>query len=188
MKITADAWIAIATFLLFTATALGALFVLWELHNSRREAEKGHREAEEERRRVRKQATITFYTQTLERLSAWQASHPPDWDKAAIDAMLEKLADDTSTHGYELNNEIHSYLAFWELTATALNHEVFDEELFKDLLKRHFLALRENYRPFIDKARNEKAPSGGQLYVQIERLARKLEEQEPRQGRDGEAS
>jgi hypothetical protein len=165
--VSADDLIAIGTLLLFGATLLGAGFVFWELRS-------GHKETRDANIRTKKQATVDFYTQTLSRIVDREAELPPDRDGPAIRFMLERLKDNPYGHGNEaLKDKIHSYLAFWELTAVAIKQEVFDQELFQDMLKTHFLQLEEHYRPFIEDARNEYGANGKELYVQFEELAAK---------------
>jgi Domain of unknown function (DUF4760) len=161
----ADDWIAIGTLLLFGATLLGAGFVFWELRS-------GHEETKEANSRTKKQATVDFYTQTLSRIVARETELPHDRDGPAIRFMLKDLKDNPYGHGNEtLKDKIHSYLAFWELTAVAIKQEVFDQELFQAMLKTHFLQLEEHYRPFIEDARNEYGANGKELYVQLQDLA-----------------
>jgi Domain of unknown function (DUF4760) len=162
---SADDWLAIGTMLLFGATLLGAIFVLIELRN-------GHREAREANIRAKKQATVTFYTQTLERRINWQSDLPHDRDATAVATLLRGLTEDPhSEQSVDLKNKIHSYLGFWELTAVALRHNVFDEELFQDILKTHFLQVQEHYQPFIEAARTEFGAKGQRLYVEMQNLA-----------------
>jgi hypothetical protein len=162
---SADDWIAIGTILLFLATLLGAIFVLVELRN-------GHNEAKDANSRAKKQATVDFYTQTLERRISWQQDFWHDRDAHAVGQMLARLkADPDSAESKTRRDRINSYLGFWELTAIAIKHEVFDENFFKDMLMTHFLQVEEHYRTFIYEARNEFGENGRQLYVEMEALA-----------------
>jgi Domain of unknown function (DUF4760) len=162
---TPDQWIAFWTMLLFSATLLGAIFVLVELRN-------GHRENKAANSRAKKQATVDFYTQTLERRINWQMDLPLGRDRKAVELVLGQLKENPQSEEIKLlKNKIHAYLGFWELTAVAIRHDVFDEALFQDILKTHFLQVEEHYRPFMTDARNEIGENGTQLYVQFEQLA-----------------
>lgn len=162
---SADGWIAIWTMLLFGATLLGAIFVLMELRS-------GHQETKKANIRAKKQATVSFATQTLDRRIYWQSDLPHPRDRAAIESMLKELKKNPDSEDSKARrNRIRSYLGFWELTAVALEHDVFDVELFHDMLKTHFLQVVRNYRPFIDDARAEFGDDSKQLYVEMTKLA-----------------
>lgn len=163
---SADGWTAIATWALFSATLLGAILVIVTLNSSRKETKRAND-------RIKKQATVNFYAGSLERRISWQSDFPHPRESKAIALMLERLKDQPlSQESIELKSKIHAYLAFWELTAVALNNDVFDEKLFQDLLKGHFLALEENYRPFIEDAWVEFDDEDKKLYENIEQLAK----------------
>jgi len=162
----ADDWIAIGTILLFGATLLGASFVFMELRS-------GHREAKGAHDRARRQATIDFYTRTLEQRISWEESDLPYIRNAeAVDLMLKKLEEDPhSDESEKRKKQLRSYLGFWELTAVAIIREVFDEEIFRDMLETHFLLVEKRYRSFMDEARNERGSDTEQLYVKMKELA-----------------
>jgi hypothetical protein len=161
-----DGWTALGTWALFGATLLGAVLVIVTLNSSRRETKRANS-------RIKKQATVNFYADTLERRINWQSDFPHPRQSEAIALMLNRLKQQPlSQENILLKNKIHSYLAFWELTAVALSHNVFDRDLFQDLLKGHFLAVEENYRPFIEDARLELKDKDNKLYAEIQDLAR----------------
>jgi Domain of unknown function (DUF4760) len=166
--VNADDWIALGTILLFGATLLGALFVLIELRS-------GHTEAKEAHDRARRQATINFYTQTLERRISWEESDLPYIRNAgAVELMLKELKENPhSDESEKRKKQIRSYLGFWELTAVAIIRDVFDEEIFRDMLETHFLQVEKHYHPFIVEVREERGGDTGQLYTKMEELATK---------------
>jgi uncharacterized protein DUF4760 len=172
---SAGNWTALGTMLLFSATLLGATFVLLELRG-------GNKDVREANSRAKKQATVNFYTQTLERRINWQSDLPSDRDSSAVDLMIRDLIGSPQDKEKKARKAaIHSYLAYWELTAVAIRHDVFDEELFKDILMTRFLQVEQNYRPFVKAARAELGDSGTQLYVQLEKLAAEWRDPAPSQ-------
>jgi hypothetical protein len=161
----ADDWTAVATIALFSATLLGAIFVWLELNTGRKESAEAHS-------RTRRQATIDFYIQTLERRIRWRSDFPDDYDRDALHSTFEHLAADPySTDNEESIKQIKEYMAFWELTAIAITNDVYDEDLFRVMLRSRFLNIAENYRPFMDYARKERGDNTKRLYVNLQELA-----------------
>jgi uncharacterized protein DUF4760 len=162
-----DDWIAIGTMLLFGATLFGAFLVLAEVKN-------GHEENQAAHVRAKKQATLNYYTQTLDRLFKLQSDlhFPHDRDGDAIALILKEIKESPdSEESVNRSTQIHSYLAFWELTAVAIKQEVFDEEFFRDILETHFLLLEKHYRPFMQDARRKHGKNTENLYIKIRELA-----------------
>ena len=139
------------------------------------ELRSGHKEAKEAHDRARRQATIEFYTQTLERRISWEESDLPYIrDAGAVELMLKKLKENPhSDESEKRKRQIRSYLGFWELTAVAIIREVFDDEIFRDMLETHFLLVEKHYHPFMVEAREERGGDTGQLYMKMEELATK---------------
>jgi hypothetical protein len=162
---SADDWIAIGTMFLFGATLLGAFFALAELRNGLEETKKANI-------RAKKQATVDFAIQTLDRRIYWQSDLPHPRDAESIRLLLKQLKEDPgSEDSRERKNKLRSYLGFWEVTAVALSHNVFDQNLFQDMMKTHFLLVVKNYRPFIEDARKEFGDDSKELYVVMLKLA-----------------
>lgn len=174
---TAEDWTAIGTMLLFFATVVGALFLLLELNRGRIENKQASRQSEEANLRTKKQATVSFYADTLERLSEWEIVLPPDRDGAGVNLFLKLLNDkENNSERQKIEAVVRSYLGFWELAATAVKHGVFDVDLFKDLSEGHLIALVDNWEPFIKSTREEITAAGGdgsRLYIELETLASK---------------
>lgn len=162
---SADDWIAVGTMFLFAATLLGAFLALTALRSGLNETKKANT-------RAKKQATVDFAVQTLDRRIYWQSDLPHPRDAEAIGLMPRELQENPDTEDCkDRKNKIRSYLGFWELTAVALRHDVFDEKLFQDMLRTHFLQVVKNYRPFIDYARKEFGDASKELYVVMVDLA-----------------
>jgi uncharacterized protein DUF4760 len=169
-----DDWIAIATMLLFGATLFGAFLVLAEVKSGHEENQAAHIENQAAHIRAKKQATLNYYTQTLDRLFKLQSElhFPHDRDGDAIAVILKEIKENPdSDESVDRTNKIHSYLAFWELTAVAIKQEVFDEEFFRDILETHFLLLEKHYRPFMQDARKKHGKNTENLYIKIAELA-----------------
>jgi hypothetical protein len=175
----ADDWTAVATIALFSATLLGAIFVWLELNTGRKESAEAHS-------RARKQATIDFYIQTLERRIRWRSSFQDDYDRDGLRSTIEQLAaDPDSAQNEKRIKQIKEYMAFWELTAIAITNDVYDEDLFRVMLRSRFLNIAENYRPFMDYARKERGDNTKRLYVNLQELAADWREPMPIGGAPG---
>lgn len=106
--------------------------------------------------RRRKQATVDFYQQTLERRHSMQVELPSDQDGAAIGEYLEPILNHgQAREAHQRRRHIQQYLGYWELLAAAANADVLDAKLLTRIASSHISDIRSGYSPYIEWARKE---------------------------------
>ena len=114
------------------------IFVWLQLRSSNRATLEDH-----ERRK--KQATVEFWIQTMERRAAIVERLNSDRGDQGIEKYLKHLG-----HGRSPNvRTVHSLLSVYELLAAATNTDVFDLEVLSRIAGRHVIATADAYRSWI---------------------------------------
>lgn len=139
----------------------GVLGVLYQVH------------ADHDRRC--KQATIDFYTSTIEVRRQLRHRLPPDRDTHGVRAALESVASsdvhELAEEGRTLLAAVQEYLSYHETLAVGVLNGVFNERIVRDLAESRIKAVISSYGPFI-QARREKW-ANPHLFVALEQLGRR---------------
>jgi hypothetical protein len=138
---------------------LGAIF--WQIRSA---AHSLH----DERLRSVQEATLDFWTATLEKRDQWRAVLPDDRSPVAVAEFLPNAGELTS----EINKTIASYLNYYEALATGIYLGIYDIETIDYLAGPRITKLFENYRPWIIDRRT--AFDERTLFVEFEFLAAEI--------------
>ncbi len=106
----------------------------------------------EDHDRRKKQATVDFWVQTLERRHAIVQQLTSDRNGQGLKKYLKHL-------GHEDNAEVrtvHRFLSLYELLAAAANTDVFDLEVLSRIAGRHVIATADTYRAWILERREQR--------------------------------
>lgn len=151
----ANVWIEVGG--LSTAViGLGAIF--WQIRSAARSLH-------DERIRSRQQATLEFWTGTLEKRDQWRSVLPDDRSEKAIAAFLPDAGELTN----DTNKTIAAYLNYFEAMATGIYLGIYDIETIDYLAGPRIIKLFDNYRPWIVARRS--AFDEPTLFVEFELLA-----------------
>lgn len=129
---------------------VGLAFVAVQVSLARRQAGNPQKEQAEERLRLKRQATLEFATATFEIRHALRSVLPDDFDAPAIISLIEECLRGEDPAGL---NQILQYLGYMETFAVSISLGVHDLETADSLFGSRFIAVYENYKPFIANRR-----------------------------------
>lgn len=123
--------------------------------------------------RRRKQATLDFYTATLEKRAALRDLLPYDRDADAIRDLIRDIKSEDDGRGKEITN----YLSLFEGLAAGVNSGVYDLDTIERVAGGRIRAIAHNYKSWIDSRRA--MFDNPNLYEELDHLAGQLEARRP---------
>lgn len=99
--------------------------------------------------RLRQQATLEFYADTMHGRVSWRQNLPDDRDPVALAAFLPDPADLSD----ETNKLVSEYLNYFESLATGVNLGIYDLNTIDHLAGPRLIETYRNYLPWIEGRR-----------------------------------
>lgn len=130
-------------------TGLGIVAILLQLRAVRTEIYQTGRIAEEDHRRRRREATLSFMATSLEKRSEWRDKLPDDRDREGIAAFIADCMPTQGGKNAEKTKDISGYLAHHEDIATGVQLGVFDIDTVDLLMGPRLVSTFRNWEVWI---------------------------------------
>lgn len=155
---------------------IGLAFVAIQVVLARQQIRRNQQLSAMEAARIKRQATIDFYMNTLQRVSEWRTILPNDWDNLEIGRYINKAY---SRRGEDQRKILASYLSHFEALAVAVSSGIYDLEVIDAVAGSRIIHISENYQPFFIRRRKEVAADSA--YRHLEWLGNEIREIRKRQ-------
>jgi hypothetical protein len=144
-------------------TIVGLVFVALQIRQARQEASLAHEREQQGRERSRRQATLEYARETLDRRYTNWTSLADDFDGTAIHEMLDECKAKLDTPMLAI---VMEYLGLLETLCLGIGMDIYDVETVHMLYGGRIIAVAENYSAFI--AERRKATRRPLMYVGLE--------------------
>jgi hypothetical protein len=146
---------------------IGVVFIATQVVLARRQLQDNTDLSTNEALRVKRQATIDFYMNTMQRVNEWRSLLPDEWDQPAVEAYINK-AYGHSHGGKGKLGILAGYLQYFEALAVAVRSGIYDLTVLDSIAGSRIINICENYQSFFDKRRVEVGT--GKAYEHLEWL------------------